>query len=552
MFTIDESGKKLRADIRVLGIGGGGGNAIETMQKAGINGVKFIAVNTDAQTLAASEVEKKIQLGANLTKGLGAGANPEVGRRAAIESYEDIAKSLKGADMVFITAGMGGGTGTGGISVVAEAAKEQGALTVAVVTYPFLFEGRKRRRQAQKGIGDLKKYVDTLIVIHNDKLLSLSNDKTPLSETFKKTDDILFQAVKGIAELISVKGLINLDFADVKTVMHNKGMALMGVGIGEGKTRVVDAVSRAISSPLLENTSIKGATGIIVNITGSCDLSLTEVNQAISLLTEEADPDAEIIVGAVIDDSKQDSLSLTVIATGFDEENPYLLEEEPHKRIQWSHKPFMQNQFVESKMELPANENETVALEVESSPSYPKTKKPSYEIKSLSSETTPESHQEPETLENTIEETIETESSDITDTAVSPQSEPSSFMDPKTSLSENENSIQNPSSEDPVKRTKQENILAAKSQSVSSAEEEPKDLLKNSRKKNSLTPREILLSKVKEYKQRQEISKQNKKSGEEIKQTSLSLGEDTSGEALSNNDSLLFETEVGLSPEDIG
>ena len=552
MFTIDESGKKLRADIRVLGIGGGGGNAIETMQKAGINGVKFIAVNTDAQTLAASEVEKKIQLGANLTKGLGAGANPEVGRRAAIESYEDIAKSLKGADMVFITAGMGGGTGTGGISVVAEAAKEQGALTVAVVTYPFLFEGRKRRRQAQKGIGDLKKYVDTLIVIHNDKLLSLSNDKTPLSETFKKTDDILFQAVKGIAELISVKGLINLDFADVKTVMHNKGMALMGVGIGEGKTRVVDAVSRAISSPLLENTSIKGATGIIVNITGSCDLSLTEVNQAISLLTEEADPDAEIIVGAVIDDSKQDSLSLTVIATGFDEENPYLLEEEPHKRIQWSHKPFMQNQFVESKMELPANENETVALEVESSPSYPKTKKPSYEIKSLSSETTPESHQEPETLENTIEETIETESSDITDTAVSPQSEPSSFMDPKTSLSENEDSIQNPSSEDPVKRTKQENILAAKSQSVSSAEEEPKDLLKNSRKKNSLTPREILLSKVKEYKQRQEISKQNKKSGEEIKQTSLSLGEDTSGEALSDNDSLLFETEVGLSPEDIG
>ena len=306
MFTIDESEQNLRADIRVLGIGGGGGNAIETMQKAGINGVKFIAVNTDAQALAASEVETKIQLGANLTKGLGAGANPEIGRRAAIESYEDIAKSLKGADMAFITAGMGGGTGTGGIPVVAEAAKEQGILTVGVVTYPFLFEGRKRRRQARKGIADLKSHVDTLIVIHNDKLLSLANDKTPLTETFKKTDDILLRAVKGIAELINVKGLINLDFADVKTVMLNKGLALMGVGIGEGRTRVADAISQAISSSLLENISIKGATGIIVNITGGSNLSLMDVNQAISLLTEEADPDAEIIVGAVIDDNKKD------------------------------------------------------------------------------------------------------------------------------------------------------------------------------------------------------------------------------------------------------
>ena len=311
--------RRLRADIRVIGVGGGGGNAVETMWKKGVPGVRFIAVNTDAQALAASSVETKIQLGANLTKGLGAGANPEVGRRAAIESYEDIAKNLKGADMVFITAGMGGGTGTGGIAVAAEAARELGALTVGVVTYPFLFEGRKRRRNAQKGIQDLKSYVDTLIVIHNDKLLTLSDDKTPLAETFQKTDNILFQAVQGIAGLISVKGLINLDFADVKTVMQNKGMALMGIGAAEGRNRAADAVSQAVSSPLLENISIKGATGIIANVTGGADLSLMEVNQAISLLTDEADEDAEIIVGAAIDEEQKESLTLTVIATGFEE-----------------------------------------------------------------------------------------------------------------------------------------------------------------------------------------------------------------------------------------
>ena len=231
MFEVDESSDTLlNADIRVIGVGGGGGNAVETMIKEGVRGVKFIAVNTDAQALSSSSAETKIQLGAKLTKGLGAGANPEIGRRAAIESYEDIITQLNGADMVFITAGMGGGTGTGGIPVIAEAAKEQGALTVGVVTTPFLFEGNKRQKRAEKGIAELKKHLDTLIVIPNEKLLSLFDDDTPLLETFKKTDEVLLRAVKGLAELISLKGLINLDFADVKTVMTDKGMALMGVG----------------------------------------------------------------------------------------------------------------------------------------------------------------------------------------------------------------------------------------------------------------------------------------------------------------------------------
>ena len=321
MFEVDESSDTLlNADIRVIGVGGGGGNAIETMIKAGVRGVKFIAVNTDAQALSSSSAETKIQLGAKLTKGLGAGANPEIGRRAAIESYEDIITQLNGADMVFITAGMGGGTGTGGIPVIAEAAKEQGALTVGVVTTPFLFEGNKRRKRAEKGIAELKKHLDTLIVIPNEKLLSLFDDDTPLLETFKKTDDILLRAVKGLAELISLKGLINLDFADVKTVMTDKGMALMGVGVASGKNRAIQAVEGAISSPLLGDVSIHGATGVIVNITAGTGLSLKEVNAISSLITKAVDTEADIIVGAVIDDSMENRLSVSIIATGFNEE----------------------------------------------------------------------------------------------------------------------------------------------------------------------------------------------------------------------------------------
>ena len=320
MFTIDDSENKLNANIRVVGVGGGGSNAVETMIKSGIEGVEFIVVNTDAQALEASSVQTKIQLGAQLTKGLGAGANPDIGRRAAIESYEDIVSALSGADMVFVTAGMGGGTGTGGVSIIAEAAKELGALTVGVVTTPFLFEGKRRKKHADKGLEELKNHVDTLIVIPNEKLLAISDEDTPLSQTFQKTDDILVQAVRGIAELISVKGLINLDFADVKTVMNNKGMALMGIGAAKGPDRAHQAVAQAISSPLLEDISIQGATGIIVNVTGGDTLSLKEVHAISSLLTGVVDSDADIIVGAVIDPSLEDRLSVTVIATGFDPE----------------------------------------------------------------------------------------------------------------------------------------------------------------------------------------------------------------------------------------
>ncbi|MCY4512367.1 MAG: cell division protein FtsZ [Bdellovibrionales bacterium] len=355
MFEIDESSNTLlNADIRVIGVGGGGGNAIETMIKEGVRGVKFITVNTDAQALSSSSAETKIQLGAKLTKGLGAGANPEIGRRAAIESYEEIITQLKGADMVFITAGMGGGTGTGGIPVLAEAARELGALTVGVVTTPFLFEGNKRRKRAEKGITELKKHLDTLIVIPNEKLLSLFDDDTPLLETFKKTDDVLLRAVKGLAELISLKGLINLDFADVKTVMTDKGMALMGVGVGSGKNRAIQAVEGAISSPLLGDVSIHGATGVIVNITSGTGLSLKEVNAVSSLITKAVDSEADIIVGAVIDENIADRLSVSIIATGFNEEfqtpplQAFSLENRERKSVSSEEKPSVAGNFKET------------------------------------------------------------------------------------------------------------------------------------------------------------------------------------------------------------
>ena len=319
MFLIDESEQALKADIRVIGVGGGGSNAVETMIREGLEGVKFITVNTDSQALAASSAEMKIQLGAKLTKGLGAGANPEIGRRAAMESNEEILKCLQGSDMVFITAGMGGGTGTGGAPIVAETAKAMGILTVGIVTCPFFFEGRKREKYAEKGIAELKDHVDTLIVIPNEKLLRLSEKDAPLLQTFKKADDVLLKAVSGISDLVNIQGLINLDFADVRTVMSNKGMAFMSMGAASGTQRAAEAVSQSLSSPLLEDVSIKGATGAIVNITGGASLSLTEVNQAVSFLTKEVDKEADIIVGAVIDKELGDLLSVTVIATGFSE-----------------------------------------------------------------------------------------------------------------------------------------------------------------------------------------------------------------------------------------
>ncbi|MES2962552.1 MAG: cell division protein FtsZ [Bdellovibrionota bacterium] len=316
MFELEEN-INIGANIKVVGVGGGGNNAVTTMIDGGLGGVEFIVANTDRQALNAHKALKKIPLGSELTKGLGAGANPEIGKRAAIESYNDIVEALDGADMVFVTAGMGGGTGTGGAPIVAKIARELGALTIGVVTRPFMFEGKKRMRHADGGIQELKENVDTLIVIPNQKLLTIANDKTPLVETFKKADDVLMQAVKGISDLINIRGLINLDFADIRTVMSAKGMAIMGSGSARGENRAVEAATASISSPLLENISIDGATGIIINVTGGPDLSLYEVNEASTLITEAAHEDAEIIFGAVIDESMGDEVRVTVIATGF-------------------------------------------------------------------------------------------------------------------------------------------------------------------------------------------------------------------------------------------
>lgn len=312
---IDENGHV--AKIKVIGVGGGGGNAVNTMIEAGLSRVDFITANTDLQALRTSRAPTKIQMGENLTKGLGAGANPEVGKQAAIECKERIADILKGADMVFITAGMGGGTGTGGAPIVAQIAKEIGTLTVGVVTKPFLFEGKKRMKQACDGMDELKRVVDTLIVIPNQRLLNLTNEKTSILEGFKMADGVLLQAVKGISDLITVPGLINLDFADVRTVMNDMGMALMGSGVASGENRAVEAAQRSISSPLLEDIDIHGATGILINVTGSSNLTLHEVNDASVLIQQAAHEEANIIFGAVIDDAMKDSVSVTVIATGF-------------------------------------------------------------------------------------------------------------------------------------------------------------------------------------------------------------------------------------------
>lgn len=319
MFELEEK-LNIGANIKVVGVGGGGSNAVTTMIESGLSGVEFVVANTDSQALGASRAPLKIQLGADLTKGLGAGANPDIGRRAAIESYNMIAEQLQGADMVFVTAGMGGGTGTGGAPVVAKIARELGALTIGVVTRPFSFEGKKRSRHADMGLQELKDNVDTLIVIPNQKLLSIAGQNMPLLDTFRKANDVLLQAVKGISDLINIHGLINLDFADIKTVMASKGLALMGTGVATGENRAVEAATQAISSPLLENVKIDGATGIIINVTGGDDLSLYEVNAACELITNAAHAthdDAEIIFGAVIDKSLTSEVRVTVIATGF-------------------------------------------------------------------------------------------------------------------------------------------------------------------------------------------------------------------------------------------
>ena len=316
MFEFELEGSQY-ANIKVIGVGGGGSNAVNRMIHASLQGVHFIAMNTDAQALQLSEASDKIQLGEKLTKGLGAGSNPDIGQRSAEESREEIRAVLDGADMVFITAGMGGGTGTGAAPVIAEVAKECSALTVGVVTKPFSFEGRRRQLQADKGIEMLKAKVDTLITIPNDRLLQVVEKRTSILEAFRIADDVLRQGVQGISDLITIPGLINLDFADVRAIMTNAGSALMGIGQASGDDRAVQAAKQAISSPLLE-ASIKGAKGILLSLSGSSNLSLFEVNEAAGIVAETADPDANIIFGAVINDELQDQIVVTVIATGFE------------------------------------------------------------------------------------------------------------------------------------------------------------------------------------------------------------------------------------------
>ena len=308
------------ATIKVIGVGGAGNNAVNRMVDSGIEGVEFVTVNTDRQALLLSKAATKIQIGEKITRGLGAGANPDIGAQAAEESKAEISEAIKGADMVFVTAGMGGGTGTGAAPIVAATAKEMGILTIGVVTKPFTFEGKKRLSQAERGVESLKGKVDTLVVIPNDKLLQIIDRKTSIVEAFKMADDVLRQGVQGISDLIAIPGLVNLDFADVKTIMLNTGMAHMGIGRASGENRAEDAAKQAVQSPLLE-TSIEGARGVIINITGGNNLGLHEVNTAAELIQRSVDPEANIIFGAVIDESLDEDIVITVIATGFEKED---------------------------------------------------------------------------------------------------------------------------------------------------------------------------------------------------------------------------------------
>ncbi|PYV93552.1 MAG: cell division protein FtsZ [Acidobacteria bacterium] len=328
-----EEGPPNGAVIKVIGVGGGGGNAVNRMISAQVEGVEFIVANTDLQALKMSNAAVKIQIGQKLTSGLGAGANPEIGRKAALEDTEKIIEVLEGADMVFVTAGLGGGTGTGAAPIIASLAAELGALTVAIITRPFLFEGKKRAQQAEQGLRELRECVDTVIAIPNERLLQTVQRGTSLSEAFRIADDILRQGVQGISDIIQIPGIINVDFADVRTIMQGMGMALMGTGTARGETRSADAARRAISSPLLEEASIQGARGVLINITGPENLLLHEVSEAASVIHKAADEEANIIFGAVLSDSMTDEIKITVIATGFDKkEEKAPLIQMPHSQ----------------------------------------------------------------------------------------------------------------------------------------------------------------------------------------------------------------------------
>lgn len=316
MFDFDNGAMNV-AQIKVIGVGGGGNNAVNRMIDAGLGGVEFVSINTDKQALLSSQANLKIQIGEKLTKGLGAGANPDMGSKAAEESYDEIAQAISGSDMVFVTAGMGGGTGTGAAPVVAQIAKDMGILTLGIVTKPFLFEGRQRMVRAEEGIVSLKGAVDAIVTIPNDRLLQISNQHTSFIDAFKMADEVLLQGVKGISDLITGNAVVNLDFADVVTIMKDTGLAHMGVGKASGEKRAEDAVKAAISSPLLE-TTIDGARGVLINVTGGTDLGLFEINNAAMMVTEAADPNANIIFGATVDPDMKDEISITVIATGFE------------------------------------------------------------------------------------------------------------------------------------------------------------------------------------------------------------------------------------------
>lgn len=349
-FRLEVRGSRKGADIKVVGVGGAGGNAINRMMEEGLEKVEFVAVNTDLQALEACRAPIKVQIGANVTRGLGAGAVPELGRKAMEEDRSQVAEYLSGADMVFITAGMGGGTGTGASPIIAEIAKEAGALTVGVVTKPFLFEGRKRMQNAEEGIRELRGRVDTLIVIPNQRLLSIVSEKTTLKEAFRMADEVLFQATRGISDLIMVPGLINLDFNDVRTVMENGGDALIGMGSAQGEGRAVEAARAAISCPLLEDMSIFGAKGVLVNISGGEDLTLTEASEAMELIYQEAGEDANVIFGVVLDDERfGGTVSVTVIATGFDHSPGRRKVELPRNQEEAEVPAYMRRRLKESK-----------------------------------------------------------------------------------------------------------------------------------------------------------------------------------------------------------
>ncbi|TNE88565.1 MAG: cell division protein FtsZ [Deltaproteobacteria bacterium] len=333
MIEIVDEAEAQGARIKVIGVGGGGGNAINTMISSGLTGVEFIAMNTDAQDLRRSLAPRRFQLGTQLTKGLGAGADPEVGREAALEDRDRVAELVVGADMVFVTAGMGGGTGTGAAPVIAQVARECGALTVAVVTRPFFFEGKRRRRQAEEGIESLTANVDTLITIPNQRLVAMASERTSMRDAFRMADEVLLQAVKGVSDLINFQGMVNVDFADVRTIMGGKGVALMGVGTASGEHKTVEAAQRAISSPLLDDVSIVGATSVLINITGNGNLTMYEMHEAASLIQEEAHEDCEVIWGWVTDETMEDESRVTVIATGFEETRQMLQPQSVERRV---------------------------------------------------------------------------------------------------------------------------------------------------------------------------------------------------------------------------